>query len=65
MFLEWRNLRPFFLGTLSISGNLKFSKNLSVSIDRAFHNESLEAGCKFPPFLYLEKSFHENAPFIN
>ncbi|KRY84133.1 hypothetical protein T4D_4783 [Trichinella pseudospiralis] len=43
--------RPFFLGTLSISGNLKFSKNILVSIDRAFHNESLEAGCKFPPFL--------------
>ncbi|KRZ02249.1 hypothetical protein T4B_7527 [Trichinella pseudospiralis] len=63
MFLEWRNLRPFFLGTLSISGNLKFSKNLSVSIDRAFHNESLEAGCKFPPFLTENPPFSRPHPY--
>ncbi|KRZ64065.1 hypothetical protein T10_5863 [Trichinella papuae] len=27
--------------------------------------ELIEAGCSFPSFLYLEKSFDEDAPYTN
>ncbi|KRY97380.1 hypothetical protein T11_8390 [Trichinella zimbabwensis] len=34
-------------------------------IKKALLYESIEAGCRFPSFLYLEKSFIENAPYTN